>query len=109
MMSAQSMHALERANEVRLQQADLRRQVKAGAVDPRVLLHEVPAVLERIKVGDFLMWCPRVGDQKMGEMLRGVGHGHFVSPTVPLGRLSEPTRASLARQLPVTAAMRRAA
>lgn len=107
-MSAQSMQALERANEVRLKQADLRRQVKAGQVDPRDLLGDVPDVLERVKIGVFLTWCPRVGDQKAGEILRG-DLRHPISPTLPLGRLSERTRLRLACALPVTAAMRRAA
>jgi hypothetical protein len=113
MMSAQSMQALERANEVRLKQADLRRQIKTGELDPRAVLAAPPAVLDKIKVGVFLRWCPRVGDQKAEEMLRhvrvGARHAHFVSPSLPLGRLSEPTRLALAEQLPVTAAMRRAA
>lgn len=108
-MSAQSMQALERANEVRLGRADLKRQIKTGELDPRAVLADVPELLRAVQVFDFLLCCPRVGEQKAHSMLRGVGRGHFLSPTLPLGRLSERSRLALAARLPVTAAMRRAA
>lgn len=110
MSHAQSMKALDRANEVRLARADLKHQIKTGELDPREVLASPPELLAKTKIGDFLRWCPRVGDDRADRMLRDVGRGqHFVSPTLPLGRLSEPTRLALADQLPVTAAMRRAA
>jgi hypothetical protein len=109
-MSAQSMKALDRANEVRLARADLKHQIKTGELDPREVLADPPGLLHNTKIGDFLRWCPRVGDEKADRMLRDVGRGaHFLSPTLPLCRLSEATRLALAEQLPVTAAMRRAA
>lgn len=107
-MSAQSMQALQRANEVRLKQADLRRQVKAGEVNPRDLLIEVPDVLRRVKIGVFLTWCPRIGDQRASEILRS-NPMHPIGPSLQLGQLGERTRHRLARALPATAAMRRAA
>lgn len=108
-MSVQSMMALERANQVRLGRADLKRQIKTGELDPRDVLREVPELLRPVGVYDFLVTCPRVGHQKANSLLRDVGRGHFLNPTLPLGRLSQRTRLALAAGLPVTAAMRRAA
>lgn len=107
-MSFQSMTALTRANEVRLSRADLKRRLKSGELDPRAVLADVPELLRSVKVHDFLKWCPRVGEEKAWRILRS-NPLHPIGPSLPLGRLSEPTRRHLADRLPVTAAMRRAA
>lgn len=104
----QHMVALERANEVRLATAAFKRQLKEGEVDPRDVLADVPDLVRKTKVYDFLTWCPRIGRERAWAILRS-NPNHPIGPSLPLGRLSERTRLRLAAQLPVTAAMRRPA
>lgn len=103
-MHQQCFLALERANEVRAQRSRIKRDLKTGALDPRdLLLGEVPEVLRRLAIGEFLTWCPRVGRLKATAIMRGV-----VGPSIPLGRISLITRTRVAERLPRLTARRAA-
>lgn len=99
MMMEQWQTALGRANEVRYEHARIKQQLKSGELDPRDILADVPDVLRKVKVGDFLTWLPRVGRHKMRELLRDE-RGVIAGETIPLGRLSYPTRVRVVRRLP---------
>lgn len=105
---AQHMEALDRANEVRLARCALKADIKSGRLDPREVLDDVPELLSTVTIHKFLKWCPRVGDEKAWAILRS-NPRHPIGPSLPLGRLSPQTRLRIAEQLPLTAAMRRAA
>lgn len=100
MMMEQNMAALQRANEVRFEHARIKRELRSGELDPRDLLRDVPDILHKVKVGDFLTWLPRVGRHKARILLRDEQGRTIVGETIPLGRLSAPTRARLIQRLP---------
>lgn len=85
---AQSMAALEVANKVRIDRAALRRQVKAGEIDPLTLLWDPPTCIEKIPIHDFLMWIPWVGRRKARHFTRGF----LVTADPPLGVIALKTR-----------------
>jgi DNA mismatch repair protein MutH len=100
MMMEQCMAALARANEVRVEHSRIKQQLKSGELDPREVLRDVPDVLRKVKVGDFLTWLPRVGRHKAKLLLRDDQGRTIAGETIPLGRLSYPTRHRLIGRLP---------
>lgn len=67
----QHMSALERANAVRLARAQLKRDVKAGAVSIRDALDADCA--RRMRVLDLLAWQRGWGPVRAGKLLRRAG------------------------------------
>ena len=87
----QRMDALTRANEIRTQRAQLKRDLKAGRVSIAALLADPPPYLETAKVLDMLLAVPKVGRVKANKVLTQCR----VSPSKTIGGLSERQRAEL--------------
>jgi hypothetical protein len=63
------MEALQRANEIRVQRAELKRRLKDGSVSIRDILEEPPAYVLTAKVYDMLVAVPKLGRVKASRFL----------------------------------------
>jgi len=69
----QRSEALERANEIRTQRADLKRAVKAGETTITELLQApIPSWLRSEPIGRLLKCIPKCGEKRAGKILRSV-------------------------------------
>ena len=85
------MRALEMANEIRTQRAQLKRDLKAGKVKIERLLLDPPEWLGSAKVFDILLAVPKYGRVKVNRILNQCR----ISPSKTIGGLSERQRAEL--------------
>ena len=85
------MDALERANEVRIKRAQLKRDLKAGRVSIHSLLLDPPEYVETAKVFDMLLAAPKYGRVKVNKVL---AHCR-IAPSKTIGGLSERQRSEL--------------
>lgn len=85
------MRALEIANEIRSQRAQLKRDLKAGKVKIDVLLLDPPEWLSSAKVFDIMLAVPKYGRVKVNRILNTCR----ISPSKTIGGLSERQRAEL--------------
>ena len=91
----QRLAALARANEIRSQRAQLKRDLKSGRVSIQQLLANPPSYLETAKVSDMLLAVPKYGRVKVNKIL----HTCRISPSKTIGGLSERQRAELVSML----------
>lgn len=84
----QRLSALERANEIRTQRAQLKRDLKAGRADIRGLVLNPPEWLATAKVFDMLIATPKYGRVKVNRILTQCR----ISPSKTIGGLSERQR-----------------
>jgi hypothetical protein len=91
----QRMDALARANEIRSQRAQLKRDLKAGRHSIHQLLLDPPEFLETAKVFDMLLAVPKYGRVKVNKILTHCR----ISPSKTIGGLSERQRAELVSML----------
>ena len=87
----QRMEALKRANDIRTQRAQLKRDLKAGRVQIQTLLLQPPEYLQTAKVADLLLAVPKYGRVKVNRMLTGCR----ISPSKTIGGLSPRQREEL--------------
>ena len=87
----QRMDALQRANHIRTQRAQLKRDLRAGKVAIHTLLATPPEYLETAKVFDMLMAVPKYGRVKANKVLQQCR----ISPSKTVGGLSDRQRAEL--------------
>lgn len=87
----QRMDALARANHIRTQRAQVKRDLKAGRVSIASLLQQPPGCVETAKVFDLLLAVPRYGRVKVNKVL---AHCR-ISPSKTIGGLSERQRTEL--------------
>jgi len=87
----QRLAALARANEIRSQRAQLKRDLKGGRISIQQLLGKPPSYLETAKVSDMLLAVPKYGRVKVNKIL----HTCRISPSKTIGGLSERQRAEL--------------
>ena len=87
----QRIGALERANEVRIKRAQLKRDLKAGRLTIHTLLLNPPEYLETAKVFDMLLAVPKYGRVKANKIL---AHCR-IAPSKTIGGLSERQRSEL--------------
>ena len=92
----QRMDALKRANEIRTQRAQLKRDLKAGRVQIHGLLLDPPEYLRTAKVFDLLLAVPKYGRVKVNRILTHCR----ISPSKTIGGLSERQRNELVSALP---------
>lgn len=88
----QHMAALQRANEVRLARATLKRRVAEGEVSVAAVVLTIPVEAEGMAVADLLMCQRRWGRARCRKLLSAVP----LSETKPLGSLTERQRRALA-------------
>ena len=91
----QYMRALERANEVRLARADLKRRVADGEVNAADVILSAPWEVESMAVADLLMSQRRWGHTRCRKFLAGIP----MSETKTIGSMTERQRLTLSATL----------
>jgi hypothetical protein len=91
----QRMEALRRANDIRSQRAQLKRDLKAGKAKIQTLLLDPPEYVLTAKVFDMLIAVPKYGRVKANRVLNQCR----ISPSKTIGGLSERQRGDLVSQL----------
>jgi len=91
----QRMEALQRANLIRTQRAQLKRDLRAGKTSIDRLLVSPPEYLETAKVFDMLLATPKFGRVKANKILQQCR----ISPSKTVGGLSERQRTELVELL----------
>jgi S13-like H2TH domain len=87
----QRMDALQRANEIRMRRAQLKRDLKSGRRSMHELLSEPPEYVETAKVFDMLLAVPKYGRVKANKILVNCR----IAPSKTIGGLSERQRREL--------------
>ena len=87
----QRMEALRRANDIRSQRAQLKRDLKAGKVKIQTLLLDPPEYVQTAKVIDMLLAVPKYGRVKTNRILNQCR----ISPSKTIGGLSQRQRDEL--------------
>lgn len=91
----QREEALRRANAVRRQRAQLKRDLKAGRCAIDELLADPPAFVQTAKVADLLLAVPKYGPVKVNKLLARCR----IAPSKTIGGLSARQRNELAALL----------
>jgi hypothetical protein len=87
----QRMEALNRANEIRVKRAELKRQLKSGGARIEQVIADPPDYVLTAKVYDMLVAVPRLGRVKVGRLLTQCR----ISQSKTVGGLSERQRGEL--------------
>jgi hypothetical protein len=87
----QRMDALNKANDVRVKRAQLKKDLKDGKTKIETILGKPPAYVETAKVIDILMAVPKFGRVKANRFLNVCK----ISPSKTVGGLSERQRTEL--------------
>lgn len=91
----QRMEALKKANEIRTDRAQLKRDLKAGRRTIHDLLLEPPDYVETAKVFDMMLATPKYGRVKVNKILQVTR----ISPSKTVGGLSMRQRTELVSML----------
>ena len=91
----QRLRALERANEVRLARAELKRRIAEGESSVAQVLQDPPHAATSWAIGDLLTSQRRWGSTRCRKFLSK----HQISETKPVGALTERQRKILVHQL----------
>jgi hypothetical protein len=94
---AQHMRALQRANEVRLARAELKRSVGQGIIDVAEVILNCPWEAESMAVADLLTSQRRWGHTRVRRFLATIP----ISETKTIGSMTERQRVELVRTLAV--------
>lgn len=93
--SPQRLRALERANEVRLARADLKRRIAEGGMSVVEVLQAPPDEASTWEIGELLVSQRRWGSTRCRKFLAQ----HQINETKPIGALTERQRRMLVDQL----------
>jgi hypothetical protein len=91
----QRMKALRKANDIRSQRAQLKRDLKAGKKKVETLLLDPPEYVLSAKTFDMLLAVPKLGRVKANRILTQCR----ISPSKTIGGLSERQRGELVAHL----------
>jgi hypothetical protein len=91
----QRLRALERANQVRLARAQLKRRIAEGEVPAASIILDSPWEARSWSVGDLLMSQRRWGSTRCQKFLRGLD----IAETKQIGTLTQRQRVALATHL----------
>ena len=91
----QRLRALERANEIRLARAELKRRIAEGEVSAAEIILNPPGAALSWEVGELLMSQHRWGSSRCRKFLLR----NQINETKPVGALTERQRRLLADQL----------
>ena len=91
----QRLRALERANEIRLARAELKRRIAEGAISAAEVILTPPCEAVSWSIGDLLMSQRRWGSSRCRKFLLR----NQINETKPVGALTERQRRLLADQL----------
>ncbi len=95
----QRMRALERANEVRLKRAELKRRIADGAITAADVILDLPDEARNWSVGELLKSQRRWGSIRSHKLLAGL----HISEKRPIGDLTQRQRRLIADRLAVHA------
>src|SRR5436309_1428656 len=95
----QHLQALQRANEVRLARAALKRRVSSGEISVAEVILACPTEVEGMAVSDLLMSQRRWGRTRCRNFLAAVP----ISENKQIGTLTERQRQAVAARLPAPA------
>jgi hypothetical protein len=87
----QRMDALNEANRIRTKRAKLKKDLRSGRSNIKVLLLSPPDYIESAKVSDMLLAVPKYGQVKVNKILAQCR----ISPSKTIGGLSQRQRAEL--------------
>ena len=87
----QRMEALQRANDIRVRRAQLKKDLKDGSVQIETILLDPPEYVSTAKVFDMLLAVPKYGRVKTNRILNQCR----ISPSKTIGGLSERQRTEL--------------
>jgi hypothetical protein len=87
----QRMDALARANRIRSERAQLKRDLRSGRLSIQALLRNPPEYIETAKVFDLMLAVPKYGRVKVNKIL---AHCR-IAPSKTIGGLSERQRTEL--------------
>ncbi len=93
--NAQRMIALNRANEIRTERANLKRDLKARRKFIHDILLEPPDYLETMKVFDLMLATPKYGRVKVNKILQQCR----ISPSKTVGGMSQRQRTEVVSML----------
>ena len=93
--ASQQLQALERANQVRLARAELKRQVAAREVSAAAVIEECPWEAASMKISELLMSQRRWGTARCRRLLLSIG----VPENKEIGTLTDRQRRVLAAVL----------
>jgi hypothetical protein len=96
----QRMRALERANQVRLKRAELKRQIADGHRSAAEVIIQLPDEAQNWSVGELLKSQRRWGSIRSHKLLAGM----HISEKRPIGELTERQRREIAGRLAAHAA-----
>jgi hypothetical protein len=88
---AQRREALDRANAIREYRAKMKRDLKAGRVQPETLIVDPPEWLETCKVWDLLVALPKIGRVKANKIMQTAR----MSPAKTVGGITDRQRREL--------------
>ena len=91
----QRLRALERANEIRLARAELKRRIAEGDISVAAVLLDPPSEADSWAIGDVLTSQRRWGSTRCRKFLSR----NHITETKPVGALTERQRRLLAGQL----------
>ena len=91
----QRLRALERANEIRLARAELKRRIALGTVSAAEVILDPPLEANSWAIGDLLLSQRRWGGTRCRKFLLR----NQITETKPVGRLTDRQRRLLADQL----------
>lgn len=92
---SQRMEALQKANAIRSQRAQLKKELKSGELDIVAVLKDPPEFLKTAKVMDLLLVVPKFGRVKAARVLTRCR----ISQAKTVGGLSERQRTELCETL----------
>jgi S13-like protein len=88
----QRRYALEKANDIRMRRARLKKDLKARRITIHTLIVDPPEFIETMKLFDLILASPKYGRVKANKML---GYCR-ISPSKTIGGLSERQRKEIA-------------
>lgn len=91
----QRMTALDRANEIRVYRANLKKDLKAGRKTIHTILLDPPELILSMKILDLLMHVPKYGRVKCNKVLQLCR----ISPSKTIGGMSPRQRTEIVSML----------
>ena len=99
----QHLQALQRANEIRLARADLKRRIAEGGVSAGEIVLACPREVEGMAIADLLMSQRRWGRTRCRKFLAGIP----LAENKSIGSMTDRQRRALALALPAVSSTQR--
>jgi hypothetical protein len=91
----QRRDALRNANKVRVERAEVKRQLVDGELSFEALLSDPPTAVLNVPIGVVLEWAPGIGRWRSNRILASERGGPIVGRMVHLENISEATKARI--------------